>query len=123
MIDHRIKSDSTSRVGPMPEQTLLALLQAVRRELAQALGDRLDAIVLFGSHARGEARPDSDIDVLVVVHGEFDYGELLHRTSPGLAALSLQNDVVISRVFVSREQYDQAGTPFLRNVQREGVAV
>ena len=83
----------------MPGQTQMALLQAVRRELAQALGDRLDTIILFGSHARGEAHPESDIDMLVVVRGEFDYGELLHRTSPGLAALSLQNDVVISRAF------------------------
>ena len=107
----------------MPEQTLSTILQAVRRELALTLGDRLDAVVLFGSRARGEARPDSDIDVLVVVRGEFDYGDLLHRTSSGLAALSLQNDVVISRVFVSREQYDRASTPFLLNVQREGVAV
>lgn len=107
----------------MPEQILPAILQAVRRELTRALGDRLDTIVLFGSRARGEARPDSDIDVLVVVRGEFDYADLLHRTSPGLAALSLQNDVVISRVFISREQYDQTRTPFLLNVRREGVPV
>jgi predicted nucleotidyltransferase len=107
----------------MPDQTLSAILQAVRRELAQTLGDRLDAIVLFGSRARGEARPDSDIDVLVVVRGEFDYGDLMRRTSPGLAALALQNDMVISRVFVAREQYDRARIPFLLNVRREGVAV
>ena len=99
------------------------ILGSVRRELARTLGDRLDAIVLFGSHARGEARPHSDIDVLVVVRGEFDYSDLMHRTSSGLAALSLQNDVVISRIFVSREQYEQARTPFLLNVRREGVAV
>jgi predicted nucleotidyltransferase len=107
----------------MPEQTLPAILQTVRRELALTLGDRLDTIILFGSRARGEARPDSDIDLLVVVHGEFDYSDLLQRTSPGLAALSLQNDVVISRVFVSREQYNHASTPFLLNVRREGVVV
>ena len=107
----------------MPEQTLSAILQTVRRELALTLGDRLDTIILFGSRARGEARLDSDIDLLVVVRGEFDYSDLLHRTSPGLAALSLQNDVVISRVFVSREQYNHASTPFLLNVRREGVVV
>lgn len=32
-------------------------------------GDRVTALKLFGSRARGEAREDSDIDVLVVVAG------------------------------------------------------
>ena len=105
------------------DRSLSNLLEAIRTECAHALGDRFDSIVLFGSRARGDARSDSDIDVLVITRGEFDYGDLLQRTSAGLAELSLKNDVVISRVFVSREQYDRLHTPFLLNVHREGVAV
>ncbi|NJL69963.1 MAG: nucleotidyltransferase domain-containing protein [Microcoleus sp. SM1_3_4] len=30
-------------------------------------GEQLDKIVLFGSQARGNARPDSDIDILIVL--------------------------------------------------------
>lgn len=37
--------------------------------LANALGDRLVAVVLFGSKARGDARPDSDWDLLVIGEG------------------------------------------------------
>ena len=33
---------------------------------------------LFGSAARGELRPDSDIDVLVEFEGELDYATVLH---------------------------------------------
>jgi predicted nucleotidyltransferase len=40
-------------------------VEVLRREF----GDRLVSVVLFGSHARGEARPESDIDVLVIVRG------------------------------------------------------
>jgi len=43
-------------------QQLVAALQA-------ALGDRLVAVVLFGSRACGEAREDSDWDVLVIAEG------------------------------------------------------
>jgi uncharacterized protein len=100
-----------------------AILRALHREMAHVLGDRLEQILLFGSQARGEARPDSDIDILVVVRGEYDYADLIHRTSPIIAALSLRYDVVISRAFVSRERYEREQSPFLLNVRREGVAI
>lgn len=31
-------------------------------------GDRVSKIILFGSRARGEARPDSDFDLLILMH-------------------------------------------------------
>src|SRR5450759_5454041 len=44
-------------------------LQPVVEQLRAQLGARLRAIVLFGSRARGDARLDSDIDLLVVADG------------------------------------------------------
>ena len=49
----------------MNEQDLHRLVE----HLQQTLGERLDAVVLFGSRARGEAHPESDWDLLVVVQG------------------------------------------------------
>ncbi|MBI5477956.1 MAG: nucleotidyltransferase domain-containing protein [Deltaproteobacteria bacterium] len=43
------------------------VLLAYRRALDQALGDGVASVRLYGSRARGEARPDSDIDVVVVL--------------------------------------------------------
>ncbi len=40
----------------------------VIQALIAAFGERLKTVVLFGSHARGAARPDSDHDLLVVIH-------------------------------------------------------
>ncbi|HEY1794883.1 MAG TPA: nucleotidyltransferase domain-containing protein [Stellaceae bacterium] len=37
-------------------------------EVRAAYGDRLERIVLFGSRARGDHRPDSDYDVAVFIH-------------------------------------------------------
>jgi uncharacterized protein len=42
------------------------ILPQTVRALQTALGDRLVAIVLFGSRARGEASPESDWDLLVI---------------------------------------------------------
>lgn len=46
-----------------------ARYEAVLRVLRDAFGGRLAMVVLFGSQARGEARPDSDHDLLLVVDG------------------------------------------------------
>ncbi len=102
---------------------LAQVLSALRRELPCILGDQLDAIYLYGSRARGNARPDSDIDVLIVVRGEFDYPDLIRRTSLLVAGLSLEYDLVISRAFVSADRWAHESSPFLLNVRREAVAL
>ena len=101
----------------MPKRELQGILRSLRRELARVLGDKLQSVILYGSQARGQARSDSDIDVLVVVRDDSDYGDLIRRTSAAVSALSLRYDVVISRAFVSQERYEQeirkeAGTWF-----------
>jgi len=99
------------------------ILHAYRAGLTEALGNALDAVILYGSHARGEDRADSDIDVLCVMRGAFDYGEMIARTSALTARVSLEYGVVLSRAFVTREEYETRQLPFLMNVRREGLAV
>ena len=44
-----------------------AVLDELRRRLERRFGDRLIALYLFGSRARGEHEPDSDVDVAVIL--------------------------------------------------------
>ena len=97
------------------------ILGQLRPRLEALYGDRLARLVLFGSHARGDADPGSDVDVLVVLKGPVRPGEEIARTSETTAALSLENDVVLSCTFVSEERYEHEQSPLLINVRREGA--
>jgi predicted nucleotidyltransferase len=107
----------------MEKKRLRRILRSLQKELKETLGERIEKVILYGSQARGDARDDSDIDVLVVLKDDFKYSEMLKKTSRVVANLSLENEVVISRAFVTRQQYEQSQIPFLMNVRREGLAL
>jgi predicted nucleotidyltransferase len=107
----------------MTNSPLNKLLSQLRNELQNLYGSRLIKVMLYGSQARRQALPDSDIDVLVVLAGAVSPIEEIHRVSDIVAALSLKYDRVISCVFVSEVEYRLEQSHFMKNVQREGVAV
>lgn len=105
-----------------PEK-LNQVLADLRRQLNKLYGSRLVRLVLYGSQARGDALPGSDVDVLVVLAGQVDPTIEIERATPITAALSLEHDIVISCVYISEERYIQENSPLLLNVRREGIAV
>jgi predicted nucleotidyltransferase len=104
-------------------ERVLHIAAQYRVRLHEILGDALDSVVLYGSRARGEAMPGSDIDVLCIMSQPFDYGEMVLRTAKDAADLSLEHDVVISTAFVTRADYETRNTPFLMNVRQEALVV
>jgi predicted nucleotidyltransferase len=104
-------------------EELTEILRELRRGLEDIYGKRLAEMVLFGSQARGDASPGSDIDVLVVLHGDVSPCEEIARTSYLVAELSLDHAVVIVPAFASEDQYRHERSPLLLNVRREGVVV
>ncbi|MFW5912073.1 MAG: nucleotidyltransferase domain-containing protein [Candidatus Hadarchaeota archaeon] len=85
-------------------------------------GESVDKLILYGSHARGEAGEESDVDVLVVWNGDPSEGRM------GMAEIAtdvlLEHDVIISPKLVSAEGYEdmkRSEGPFIKNVLEEGV--
>ena len=106
----------------MNERQRKELLRTLSTEIAVIFGENLFQVLLYGSYARGEARPDSDLDILIVMKDKFDHGTLIHQTSELIARLSLENDVVISCIFMEEQWYLHRNGPLLRNIRREGIA-
>ena len=80
-------------------------------------------VIPCGSHARDEAQPGSDIDVLAVLEGPLREGEEIRRGLNDLSELPLENNVVFSCVFVSRDRFENELSPLLVNARREGAPV
>jgi predicted nucleotidyltransferase len=99
------------------------ILREFRGGLERIYGSRLVRVVLFGSQARDEAEPDSDIDVMLVLEGAVDPNREIQRLSPFTSGLSLKHDVVISCVYVSQGDFHHEQSPLMLNVRREGVLV
>lgn len=99
------------------------VLQQLKRELEALYGERLKGLYLFGSHARGDAEPDSDVDIAVVLDDYEAPVADIRRMSEVFSRLSLEADVHLSRVPVRQPEWQERDTVFLRNVRREAVAV
>ncbi len=82
-------------------------------------------IILYGSEARGESGPDSDIDVLILVEkDELTHDDITKITYP-LFDIGLDAGVLISPLVRTRKQWENRPfkTPFYLNVMNEGIVL
>ena len=101
-----------------------AALDTFAGAIRRLLGERLVALKLFGSHARGEAAPDSDLDVLVAVE---EASPALENQILDLAfQVNLAHDVYISPRVIARSVFADPvwrNTPFIRALETEGASL
>jgi len=105
----------------MNKSQLNLILQEVKQALQELYQNQLEAIILYGSQAREDAQEFSDIDILVVLKSEINPYHEIDKTSQIISNICLNNDVVISRHFISSAKFENENTPFNYNVKKEGI--
>jgi len=96
------------------------ILEELKTGLSALYGDRLDRVILYGSRARGDARPDSDIDVLVLLKEPFDHHAASVQASDLAVDLLLDHHADVSLMVRSTDDMNP-GRAFYRNVLTDGV--
>jgi len=85
--------------------------------------DPLAQVILYGSRARGEARPDSDYDLLILTDGPANLQlEDLFRCQ--LYPIELETGAVLTLMLTSRQDWQSPlyrAMPLYQNIRREGI--
>lgn len=96
------------------------VLRRFRKALAETYGDRLERAVLFGSHARGDAGPESDYDVAVFIRESGRWLDEVIRLAALGTDILMDTGAVISAKPFRACAYNEP-LPLMREIQREGV--
>lgn len=102
----------------LPIPYMLTVSRPVIHEFAakarEACGDEIEEIILFGSVARGDDRPDSDIDILVITSRE-DYRLREYLTGLAFDLLMLIRERLSVKVLSRADIVAHQKYPFIRN--------
>jgi len=90
--------------------------------LRQEYKDQISKVILFGSLARGESDPESDIDLLIVItNGD---QKLKDEISMACFDIILETNVILSPLVMDRETYEwhkNYRDPLYNNIQKDGL--
>ena len=98
------------------------VLKRFRGALDAVYGDRIDRVVLFGSRARGHARPGSDYDIAVFLKSVDALGTEAGRLADIETAILLETEAIINAMPLSSAAYAHR-TGFMGEVRRDGLEV
>ncbi|MCS7304510.1 MAG: nucleotidyltransferase domain-containing protein [Thermoguttaceae bacterium] len=103
MLPSRI-SDPGTKGRPMNEK-IAPLIHRVKNFLLAQYGDKVRQVSLYGSHARGTATEDSDIDLLVLVDKELSAWKVQDSLSDLLWDIILETNEIISVVVLTEDVF------------------
>ena len=111
----------------LPERKTLGdkeMFDDVVRAILSVMGDDAVRIILYGSVARGDNTPESDVDIAMIIRGELDRIADKELTR-AVTELDLKYDTVLSVIDVEEKHFRRYKNelPFYKNIEREGITL
>lgn len=107
-------------------QTIQSLLEQYIAEIKKIYGIHLRKIILYGSYARGDFRPDSDIDIMILLDmSDTDLKAYSQQLSYMTYDFNLDNNLDIKPIAKSDNHFRKwvDNYPFYANINKEGVVL
>ena len=105
-------------------QIILSEIAAVAKE---TFGEKLDSVILYGSYARGDYTPESDVDIMILVRGIAPEELWKYRSSitSKSSELGLEYNLVIVPLIKDVDIFNKymGVLPFYQNVDKEGIRI
>ena len=112
-----------TRTPTLPQA--LEIIEEMRSSLRAHYGELFRGLVLYGSYARGDHDPESDIDVLVLLAEELDVDHerrAVFQLTHDVCDRNSFHGVLVSPKVARETDYQRGKTPFHLNVKREGIS-
>lgn len=110
----------------MTKTDLRELLKPYIEQLKMLYGDKLHSVVLYGSYARGDETPDSDIDIMIFVNmTEEELSVYEDQLSDLTYDFNMEYETDIEPVEKSVSFFDYWADvyPFYKNVKKDGISL
>jgi predicted nucleotidyltransferase len=96
------------------------ILNRFRAALDEVYGERIERVVLFGSRARGDARPDSDYDLAVFLKDLHGFGKEAGKIAEIETDILSDTGVVINALPLKAGSYRER-TGLMQELRRDGL--
>ena len=107
-------------------QTMQSLMEQYIVEIKRIYGTHLRKVILFGSYARGDFKPDSDIDIMILLDmSDMDLKAYSQQLSYMTYDFNLDNDLDIKPIVRSEDHFRKwvVNYPFYSNINKDGVVL
>jgi predicted nucleotidyltransferase len=111
----RAQEDAMANLGT--DDPVIARFRAA---LDSAFGERIERVVLYGSRARGDARPDSDYDVAVFLRDMDDRWPEMKRLADISTEILIDTDEFVHAMPFRAGAWNER-TPLMREIRIEGI--
>ena len=116
-----MKSSRTAQAGP--DHELRSILAEIKAAVSAAAGSDF-RLLLYGSYARGEQTPESDVDLMLILPDELMTFRTTNELRNTIYDFSLRTPYLFSVLIVSQSTFhERAGFLVFASVEREGVLI